>query len=79
VIQRLGGKVVGDSFFPLNTKDFASYFGTIRAAKPEVLVVCASGNDAISAVTQLREYGFFKLMKIGELGLWFQRMCFRNG
>jgi branched-chain amino acid transport system substrate-binding protein len=67
-IDRLGGKVVGESFFPLNTKDFAPYFGTIKAANPEVLVGCASGNDAISMVTQLREYGFFKLMKIAGVG-----------
>jgi len=67
-IEREGGKVLGESFFPLNIKDFAPYFGTIKAAKPEVLLVVASGNDGISAVIQLREYGFFRLMQIGGAG-----------
>ena len=68
-IERLGGgTIVGESLFPLNTKDFAPYFGKIKAAKPEVLFVTAAGNDAISVVTQLKEYGMGKLMKIAGAG-----------
>jgi len=68
VIERLGGKVVGESFFPLNNKDFAPYFGKIKAAKPEVLIITAAGNDAISVVAQLNQYGLTKLMKIAGVG-----------
>lgn len=68
VIDRLGGKVVGESFFPLNNKDFAPYFGKIKAAKPDVLIVTAAGNDAISVVAQLKQYGLTKSMKIAGVG-----------
>ncbi len=60
----MGGVIIGETFFPLNTKDFAPYFGKIKAAKPDVLFITAAGNDAISVVTQADQYGLKKLMPI---------------
>lgn len=68
VIDRLGGKVIGESFFPLNNKDFAPYFGKIKAAKPDVLLITAAGNDAIAVVAQLNQFGLMKLMRIAGVG-----------
>jgi branched-chain amino acid transport system substrate-binding protein len=64
VLKQLGANIVGETFFPLGTKDFAPYFGKIKAARPEVLFITAAGNDAISVVTQLEEYGLKKLMHV---------------
>lgn len=64
VLREMGGTIVGETFFPLNNKDFAPYFGKIKAAKPDVLFVTAAGNDAISVVTQADQYGIKKLMPI---------------
>ena len=64
VLGEMGGTIIGETFFPLNNKDFAPYFGKIKAAKPDVLFICAAGNDAISVVTQADQYGLKKLMPI---------------
>jgi branched-chain amino acid transport system substrate-binding protein len=64
VLREMGGTIVGETFFPLNNKDFAPYFGKIKAAKPDVLFITAAGNDAISVVTQADQYGIKKLMPL---------------
>ncbi|MFH1112335.1 MAG: ABC transporter substrate-binding protein [Pseudomonadota bacterium] len=64
LLKKMGAEIVGETFFPLKTKDFAPYFGKIKAAKPDVLFITAGGNDAVSAVTQAKQYGLTKLMKI---------------
>jgi branched-chain amino acid transport system substrate-binding protein len=63
-LKALKAEIADETFFPLNTKDFASYFGKIKAAKPDVLFITAAGNDAISVVTQASQYGLTKAMKI---------------
>jgi len=63
-LDEMGAKIVGETFFPLGTKDFAPYFGKIKAAKPDVLFITAAGNDAISVVTQAERYGIKKMMPI---------------
>lgn len=64
VLREMGGTIVGETFFPLNNKDFAPYFGKIKAAKPDVLFITAAGNDAIAVVTQADQYGIKKLMPV---------------
>jgi branched-chain amino acid transport system substrate-binding protein len=63
-----GATIIGETFFPLETKDFAPYFGKIKAAKPDVLFITAAGNDAISVVTQAEQYGLKKMMTISGDG-----------
>jgi branched-chain amino acid transport system substrate-binding protein len=63
-LDEMGANIVGETFFPLGTKDFAPYFGKIKAAKPDVLFITAAGNDAISVVTQAERYGIKKMMPI---------------
>jgi ABC-type branched-subunit amino acid transport system substrate-binding protein len=60
VIERLGGKVVGESFFPLNNKDFAPYFGKIKAATE----VHHHGWQRCHSVVYLLNGTAAKLMKI---------------
>jgi branched-chain amino acid transport system substrate-binding protein len=63
-----GATIIGETFFPLGTKDFAPYFGKIKVAKPDVLFITAAGNDAISVVTQADQYGLKKMMTISGDG-----------
>ena len=63
-LREMGANIVGETFFPLGNKDFAPYFGKIKAAKPDVLFITAAGNDAISVVTQAERYGIKKMMPI---------------
>jgi branched-chain amino acid transport system substrate-binding protein len=63
-LTKMGANIVGETYFPMNTKDFAPYFGKIKAAKPDVLFITAAGNDAISVVTQAEQYGIKKMMHI---------------
>jgi ABC-type branched-subunit amino acid transport system substrate-binding protein len=67
-VKKFGGTIVGETYFPLNTKDFAPYFGKIKSAHPDALLITSAGNDAISALTQLSQYGLSKSMKIGGAG-----------
>jgi len=63
-----GATIIGETFFPLDTKDFAPYFGKIKAAKPDVLFITAAGNDAIASVSQLDQYGIKQLMTVSGDG-----------
>lgn len=63
-LDKMGATILGETYFPLGTKDFAPYFGKIRMAKPDVLFITAAGNDAISVVTQAYRYGLEKKMHI---------------
>ena len=63
-LEQKGADIVGETFFPLGTKDFAPYFGKIMAAKPDVLFITAAGNDAVSVVTQAAEYGIKQKMAV---------------
>ena len=64
LLKEKGATIVGETFFPLGNKDFAPYFGSVKAAKPDVLFITAAGNDALSVVSQLDQYGIKKLMKV---------------
>ncbi|MBI5604667.1 MAG: ABC transporter substrate-binding protein [Deltaproteobacteria bacterium] len=64
LLKEMGANIVGETFFPLNTKDFAPYFGRIKAAKPDILFITAAGNDSISVLSQAEQYGLKKLMHI---------------
>ena len=63
-LKELKADIVGETFFPLGNKDFAPYFGKIKAARPDILFITAAGNDAIAVVSQLDQYGLKKEMKI---------------
>jgi branched-chain amino acid transport system substrate-binding protein len=56
-IKRSGGTDVGATFPPLGAKDFSSYHGQIRAARPDVIMTATAGNDTVRLLTQLKEYG----------------------
>jgi ABC-type branched-subunit amino acid transport system substrate-binding protein len=61
-------EILGETFFPLNTKDYAPYFGKVKAANPDVLFIVCAGNDAVSVVSQVNQYGLKKMYKIAGDG-----------
>jgi ABC-type branched-subunit amino acid transport system substrate-binding protein len=67
-LKQNGAEIIGETWFPLGTKDFASYFGKVKAAKPEVLLMICAGNDAVSLVSQVKQYGLGKQMKLAADG-----------
>jgi branched-chain amino acid transport system substrate-binding protein len=69
-IKRLGATDTGHSFPPLGTKDFSSYIGQIRAARPDVIMTATAGNDTVRLLTQLKEFGILsdKLTLAGAAG-----------
>ncbi len=65
----LGAKAVGEAFTPTGAQDYSTYFGQIRAAKPNVIYMAQSGNDAVRMLTQLNEFGLAKgVTFIGSAG-----------
>ena len=60
-VQR-GVKASGELFAPLDSKDYSSYFGQIRAARPQVFYTSTAGNDTVRLFSQLVEYGMNKNM-----------------
>src|SRR5713101_8235437 len=69
-VARLGGSDTGSTFPPLGAKDFSSYIGQIRAARPDVIMTATAGNDTVRLLTQLKEYGILsdKLTLAGAAG-----------
>src|SRR5216684_5323479 len=69
-IKRHGGSEVGVMFPPLGAKDFSTYLGQIRAARPDVIMTATAGNDTVRLLTQLKEYGILsdKLTLAGAAG-----------
>lgn len=55
-----GIKANGELFAPLDSKDYSSYFGQIRAARPQVFYTSTAGNDTVRLFSQLTEYGINK-------------------
>lgn len=67
-VQR-GAKFGGELFAPLDSKDYSSYFGQIRAARPQVFYTSTAGNDTVRLFSQLVEYGMNKnITMIGVSG-----------
>ncbi len=59
-----GLKTAGETFAPLDNKDYSPYFGQIRAARPQVFYTSVAGNDTVRLLTQMAEYGLTKGMLI---------------
>jgi branched-chain amino acid transport system substrate-binding protein len=62
--EAAGGKVVGESFPPFNTTNYAPYFPAIRDARPDFVFANFAGTDAVSFVKQFAEFGLARQMKV---------------
>jgi branched-chain amino acid transport system substrate-binding protein len=64
LIGGLGKQSVGNVLTPLGTKDYSSYIARIREARPEVLYVAMSGDDATAFLKQAGQYRLADRMQI---------------
>src|SRR6202142_4038117 len=60
VVQKSGGKVLGDVRHPLNSSDFSSYLLQAQASKAKVIGLANAGGDTINTVKQAAEFGIMK-------------------
>jgi branched-chain amino acid transport system substrate-binding protein len=56
--------VLGESFPPFNTTNYAPYFPAIRDARPDVVFANFAGTDAVAFVKQFAEFGLSKQTKV---------------
>jgi branched-chain amino acid transport system substrate-binding protein len=60
VVQKAGGKVLGDVRHPLNSSDFSSYLLQAQASKAKVVGLANAGGDTINTIKQAAEFGIMK-------------------
>lgn len=56
-VKRAGGEIVTRIDPPLGEKDYSTYFGKLRSARPEILLTMTPGNDTVRLLTQMKEAG----------------------
>jgi urea transport system substrate-binding protein len=57
VVPKLGGRVVGEDYFPLGAVEFSSVVNKIQAAKPDVIVSTVVGGSNVAFYKQLNSVG----------------------
>ena len=57
VIEANGGRVLGDSKFPLGNTDFSSQILAAQSSGAKILGLAAVGNDQVNLIKQLAEFG----------------------
>jgi branched-chain amino acid transport system substrate-binding protein len=62
--ESAGGKVVGESFPPFGTTNYAPYFPAIKDAQPQVVFANFAGTDAVAFVKQFADFGLAASTKI---------------
>ncbi len=56
-LQRLGGKLVGEGYYPLGHIEFSSEINKIKAAKPDVILNCVVGGSNVAFFKQINAAG----------------------
>lgn len=56
-VSALGGRVVGEEYFPLGTKDVTLVVNKIGSAKPDVILNSVNGDTNVPFLAELREAG----------------------
>ncbi len=62
--EEAGGKIVGESFPPFGTTNYAPYFPAIKDASPQLIFANFAGPDAVAFVKQFAEFGLASSVKI---------------
>jgi len=64
-----GGTVVGESFPPFNTTNYAPYFPAIKDASPQFVFANFAGTDAVAFVKQYADFGLKNIKVLGPSNL----------
>lgn len=57
VVEKNGGRIVGEVKHPLNTSDFASYLLQAQASKAQVIGLANGSADTVNSIKQANEFG----------------------
>src|SRR5947207_2142840 len=60
VVEKNGGKVLGDVKVPLNNQDFSSFLLQAQSSKAKIIGLANAGGDAINSIKQAAEFGIVK-------------------
>ena len=60
VVNKNGGKVLGEVRHPINTNDFSSFLLQAQASKAQVIGLANAGGDTINSIKQASEFGIVK-------------------
>ena len=60
VVEKAGGKVLGEVRAPINTSDFSSFLLQAQASKAQVIGLANAGGDTINSIKQAAEFGIVK-------------------
>ena len=62
--EKKGAKTAGEVFAPLDNKDYSTFFGQVRASRPDVMYTSVAGNDTVRLFNQMAQYGLLKNMTV---------------
>jgi branched-chain amino acid transport system substrate-binding protein len=60
VVNKAGGKVLGEVRHPINTNDFSSFLLQAQASKAQIIGLANAGGDTINSIKQAAEFGIVK-------------------
>src|SRR5437868_8514143 len=60
VVEKSGGKVLGDVKVPLNNQGFASFLLQAQSSKAKIIGLANAGGDTINSIRQAAEFGIVK-------------------
>jgi urea transport system substrate-binding protein len=63
-IVKAGGSVVGEEYVPFGTSDFTAVINRIKQAKPDVVFPFVAGQDGITFLKQLSDFGVRANVKV---------------
>src|SRR5215212_8550572 len=63
-VEAAGGSVVGEEYVPFGTSDFTAVINRIKEAAPEVVFPFVAGQDGITFLKQLSDFGVRNTVKI---------------
>jgi urea transport system substrate-binding protein len=69
IVEKRGGKVVGEEYFPWNTPDFSSLVNRVGSAKPAVMYSLLIGSDSVTFLKQFHNFGLKKTTRVCTSGV----------
>jgi ABC-type branched-subunit amino acid transport system substrate-binding protein len=69
LVEKAGGSVMGEEYFPWNTPDFSSLVNRIASAKPAVMYSLLIGSDSVTFLKQFHNFGLKKTTRICTSGV----------
>lgn len=69
LVEKGGGKILGEEYFPWNTPDFSSLVNRVATAKPAVMYSLLIGSDSVTFLKQFHNFGLKKTTRICTSGV----------